>query len=63
MSGVPTLARRATAEALGTFALVCGTIIANAEHAGSLGGVDVALVFGLAILAGIAGPVPRDTNS
>jgi aquaporin NIP len=57
MSAVPTLARRATAEALGTFALVfagCGAIITNTERAGSLGGVGVSLVFGLVILAAIA---------
>jgi aquaporin NIP len=55
--GVPTLARRATAEALGTFALVfagCGAVVTNAERAGALGSVGVSLVFGLVILAGIA---------
>ena len=57
MSNLPSLARRATAEALGTFALVlagCGAIITNAERAGALGSVGVSLVFGLVILAGIA---------
>lgn len=57
MIGVPTLARRATAEALGTFALVfagCGAVVTNAERAGALGSVGVSLVFGLVILAGIA---------
>jgi aquaporin NIP len=49
----PNLARRALMEAIGTFALVtagCGAIIANTTHAGSLGGVGVSLVFGLAIM-------------
>jgi aquaporin NIP len=57
MSAVPTLARRAAAEAFGTFALVfagCGAIITNTERAGSLGNVGVGLVFGLVILAAIA---------
>jgi aquaporin NIP len=57
MSNVPSLARRATAEALGTFVLVfagCGAIVTNAERAGALGSVGVSLVFGLVILAGIA---------
>jgi MIP family channel proteins len=57
VTGVPTLARRATAEALGTFALVfagCGAVVTNAERAGALGSVGVSLVFGLVILAGIA---------
>jgi hypothetical protein len=57
MSEVPGLARRAAAEALGTFALVfagCGAIVTNAERAGALGSVGVSLVFGLVILAGVA---------
>jgi aquaporin NIP len=57
MRDVPSLARRATAEALGTFALVfagCGAIVTNAERAGTLGSVGISLVFGLVILAGIA---------
>jgi len=57
MSERPPLARRATAEALGTFALVfagCGAIVTNAERAGALGVVGVSLVFGLVILAAIA---------
>jgi aquaporin NIP len=54
---VPSLRRRATAEALGAFALVfagCGAIVTNAERAGALGTVGVSLVFGLVILAGVA---------
>ncbi len=54
---MPGLARRATAEALGTFALVfagCGAIVTNAERGGTLGTVGVSLVFGLVILAAIA---------
>lgn len=54
MKGRPELARRAAAEGLGVFALVfagCGAIVANAEHAGSLGAVGVALVFGLVVMA------------
>jgi MIP family channel proteins len=57
MSGVPGLARRACAEALGTFALVfagCGAIVTDTERGGILGAVGVSLVFGLVILAGIA---------
>lgn len=57
MTDVPGLLRRATAEALGTFALVfagCGAIVTNAERAGALGSVGVSLVFGLVILAAIA---------
>ncbi len=57
MSEVPGLSRRATAEALGTFALVfagCGAIVTNAERGGALGSVGVSLVFGLVILAAIA---------
>src|SRR4029077_2507944 len=57
MSAVPGLARRASAEALGAFALVfagCGAIITDTERAGALGAVGTSLVFGLVILAGIA---------
>ncbi len=57
MSGTPGLARRASAEALGTFALVfagCGAIITDTERGGALGTVGISLVFGLVILAGIA---------
>lgn len=57
MNGRPPLPRRASAEALGAFALVfagCGAIVTDAERAGSLGTVGVSLVFGLVILAGIA---------
>ncbi len=57
MSERPRLARRATAEALGTFALVfagCGAIVTNTERAGTLGVLGVSLVFGLVILAMIA---------
>jgi len=57
MSAAPGLARRATAEGLGSFALVfagCGAIVTNAERSGALGSVGVSLVFGLVILAGIA---------
>ena len=57
MSDQPCLTRRATAEALGAFALVfagCGAIITNTERAGTRGSVGVSLVFGLVILAGIA---------
>lgn len=49
----PSLARRALTEGIGTFALVfagCGAIIANALHAGTLGGVGVSLAFGLVIM-------------
>jgi MIP family channel proteins len=54
MSGRPNLIRRATAEALGVFALVfagCGAIITEAEHPGTLGTVGIALVFGLIVMA------------
>jgi len=57
VSDAPNLTRRATAEALGAFALVfagCGAIITNAERSGALGAIGVSLVFGLVILAGIA---------
>lgn len=54
MDDRPDLARRATAEGFGTFALVfagCGAIVAEAEHPGSLGAVGIALVFGLVVMA------------
>lgn len=54
MSERPDLARRAAAEGLGAFALVfagCGAIVTDAVHAGTLGSVGVALVFGLVIMA------------
>jgi aquaporin NIP len=57
VSGQPSLARRAAAEAIGTFALVlagCGAIVTNAQHHGSLGVVGVGLVFFLVLLAAIA---------
>ncbi|HEU4703289.1 MAG TPA: aquaporin [Conexibacter sp.] len=50
----PGLARRALAEAFAAFALVfagCGAIVANAVHAGTLGGVGVAATFGLVVMA------------
>lgn len=50
----PDLLRRAAAEGLGVFALVfagCGAIVTEAEHAGALGNVGVALVFGLVVMA------------
>lgn len=53
----PTLARRAAAETIGTFALVlagCGAIITDAERHGALGVVGVGLVFFLVLLAAIA---------
>jgi MIP family channel proteins len=54
LSDRPDLARRAAAEGLGAFALVfagCGAIVTNTVHAGTLGTVGVALVFGLVIMA------------
>jgi MIP family channel proteins len=50
----PDLARRAAAEGFGVFALVfagCGAIVTEAEHAGSLGTVGIALVFGLIVMS------------
>ncbi|HET9154910.1 MAG TPA: aquaporin [Solirubrobacterales bacterium] len=50
----PNLARRAAAESIGVFALVfagCGAIVTDAVHAGSLGNVGIAFVFGLIIMA------------
>jgi MIP family channel proteins len=49
----PSLARRAAAEGLATFALVfagCGAIVANARSDSSLGTVGIALAFGLVIM-------------
>ena len=49
----PDLARRAGAEGLAAFTLVfagAGAIVANAEYAGALGAVGIALVFGLVIM-------------
>jgi aquaporin NIP len=57
MAERPDLLRRATAEALGAFALVfagCGAIVTNAHTHGALGVVGVSLTFGLVILTGIA---------
>lgn len=54
MSDRPDLRRRAAAEGLGVFALVfagCGAIVTDTVHAGTLGTVGVALVFGLVIMA------------
>ena len=51
---VPSLARRAFAEAVATFALVfagCGAIVTDATRETALGVVGVALVFGLIIMA------------
>lgn len=52
----PSLARRAAAEAIGTFALVfagCGAIVTDAERHGALGAVGIGLVFFLVLLAAI----------
>jgi aquaporin NIP len=49
----PSLARRALAEGLATFALVfagCGAIVADSHYDGALGSVGVALSFGLVIM-------------
>jgi MIP family channel proteins len=54
VSARPSLFRRASAEAIGTFALVfagCGAIVAEAQHPGTLGTVGIALVFGLIVMA------------
>jgi MIP family channel proteins len=53
----PSLARRAGAEAIGTFALVfagCGAIVTDTERHGALGVVGIGLVFFLVLLAAIA---------
>ena len=50
----PSLARRAFAEGLATFALVfagCGAIVVDSERGGSLGATGIALAFGLVIMA------------
>ena len=50
----PSLARRALAEALATFALVfagCGSVILDHERSGALGNLGIATVFGLVIMA------------
>ena len=57
MSPPPTLGRRASAEAIGTFALVfagCGAIVTDAERHGALGVVGVGLVFFLVLVVAIA---------
>lgn len=49
----PSLARRAAAESLATFALVfagCGAVVADAQYGGALGAVGVSLTFGLVIM-------------
>jgi aquaporin NIP len=56
-SSRPGLARRAGAEALGTFALVfagCGAVVTDTERHGAVGVVGVGLVFFLVLLAAIA---------
>ncbi|MDQ1674799.1 MAG: aquaporin [Frankiaceae bacterium] len=53
----PSLARRAAAEAIGTFALVfagCGAVVTDVERDGALGVVGIGLVFFLVLLAAIA---------
>jgi MIP family channel proteins len=53
----PTLGRRATAEAIGTFALVfagCGAVVTNAQRHDALGVVGIGLAFFLVLLAAIA---------
>lgn len=50
----PSLPRRMTSEAIGTFALVfagCGAIVTNATRDDALGHVGVAITFGLVIMA------------
>lgn len=64
----PDLARRALTEALGTFVLVfagCGAIVTDAHTHGGLGGVGVALVFFLVLVALISagGAVATDTRA
>jgi MIP family channel proteins len=52
----PDLPRRALAEAIAAFFLVfagCGAIVADAQYDGVLGGLGIALAFGLVIAAGI----------
>lgn len=53
----PTLARRAFAEAIGSFFLVfagCGAIVADATRDGALGTLGIAAVFGLVLVALVA---------
>jgi aquaporin NIP len=53
----PSLVRRATAETIGTFALVlagCGAIVTDAQRGGALGVTGIGLVFFLVLLAAIA---------
>jgi len=57
VSDRPALARRAVAEAIGTFALVfagCGAVVTDAQRDGALGVVGIGLVFFLVLLAAIA---------
>lgn len=57
MSPRPDLPRRATAEAIGTFALVfagCGAIVTDAQRDGALGVAGIGIVFFLVLLAAIA---------
>lgn len=57
MARTPTLARRAAAEAIGTFVLVfagCGAIVTDSQRDRALGVVGVGLVFFLVLLAAIA---------
>jgi aquaporin NIP len=52
----PGLLRRATAEAIGTFALVlagCGAVVTNSQRPATLGVVGVGLVFSLVLVAAI----------
>lgn len=56
MIGTPTLLRRATAEAIGTFALVLaigGAVVTDAQRAGALGAVGVGLVAFLVLVAAV----------
>lgn len=57
MIAQPNLARRALAEAIGTFALVfagCGAIVTDSERDGALGVLGIGFVFFLVLLAAIA---------
>jgi MIP family channel proteins len=57
MTPRPSLGCRASAEAIGTFALVfagCGAIVTDAERRGALGVVGVGLVFFLVLVVAIA---------
>jgi MIP family channel proteins len=56
VSARPSLGRRATAEGIGTFALVlagCGAVVTDFERHGALGVVGVGLVFFLVLVAAI----------